>query len=72
LATQSKAVVVPVLVAHDENFQIRIIGNGIAKVNQSKDKVIYKPDAILPDENLKKWVIKIASDYAHKIKEERK
>jgi hypothetical protein len=32
LQTKKKAVVVPVLVAHDENFQIKIIGNGIARI----------------------------------------
>lgn len=48
LNTKKTAVVVPVLVAHDEMFQIKIIGDGIAKIPDAKDKVIYKPDSILP------------------------
>ncbi len=68
LKKKETAVVVPVLVAHDENFQIRIIGDGIAKIKDSQKKVIYKPDAILPDINVEQWVINISQEYAEKIK----
>lgn len=64
------AVVIPVLVAHDENFQIKIIGGGIEAVKDNKDKVLYKPDAILPDDNVKNWVISISKEYANKVKAE--
>lgn len=67
LKMKSKAVVIPVLVAHDENFQIKIIGGGIEKVKDYKSKVIYKPDAILPDPNVEQWVINISSEYANKV-----
>ncbi|ACF13471.1 cobalamin (vitamin B12) biosynthesis CbiX protein [Chloroherpeton thalassium ATCC 35110] len=72
LRTKSKAVVIPILVAHDENFQVRIIGGGIAKVPDYKNRVIYKPDAILPDENIESWVIHISTELANKIKTEKK
>ena len=67
LKKKDVAVVIPVLVAHDENFQIRIIGGGIEKVKDNKTKVIYKPDAILPDANIEKWVIDIVSEYVTKL-----
>ena len=67
LKTKKTAVVVPVLVAHDEMFQIRIIGDGIAKVSDNKTRVVYKPDAILPDPNVEKWVLDITSEYVGKV-----
>lgn len=72
LKKKSKAVVIPVLVAHDENFQIKIIGGGIEKVKDNKEKVSYKPDAILPDINVEKWVIEICAEYAVKVENETK
>lgn len=68
LARKQKAVVVPVLVAHDENFQIKIIGGGIENVKDNKTRVIYKPDAILPDVNVDQWVIDISAEYVKKIR----
>lgn len=68
LKTKEVALVIPVLVAHDEMFQIKIIGGGIEKVKNSKTKVLYKPDAILPDPNIESWVISIANEYAAKVK----
>lgn len=66
LETKEVAVVVPVLVAHDEMFQIQIIGGGIQKVEKNIERVIYKPDAILPDENVENWVIEITDEYVKK------
>ncbi|MDP2722693.1 MAG: CbiX/SirB N-terminal domain-containing protein [Bacteroidales bacterium] len=63
------AIVIPVLVAHDETFQIKIIGGGIEKVENNQVKVRYKPDAILPDTNIENWVIRISNEYSSKIKE---
>jgi len=67
LEKKPKSVVVPVLVAHDEMFQIKIIGDGIAKVANHKTRVIYRPDSILPDTEVEKWVIDIAGQYVAKI-----
>lgn len=61
------ALVIPVLVAHDEMFQIKIIGDGIAKVPHHSERVVYKPDAILPDPNVERWVVNIADEYVNKI-----
>lgn len=68
LKQKSTAIVIPVLVAHDEMFQVKIIGDGIAKVPGSKEKVMYKPDSILPDENIKNWCISVSREFALKIK----
>ncbi len=68
LSKKEVAVVVPVLVAHDENFQIKIIGGGIEKVENNKESVIYKPDAILPDNNVEQWVKDITQEYVEKVK----
>lgn len=67
LRTKQTAVVVPVLVAHDEDFQIRIIGDGIANVSDNESRVLYRPDAILPDVNLEQWVIDVAHQYVSVI-----
>ncbi len=67
LATKEHAVVIPVLVAHDETFQIKIIGGGIEKIANHTQKVSYKPDAILPDPNIENWVHSITNEYVTKI-----
>ena len=69
LAVKPKAIVVPVLVAHDEMFQVKIIGDGIAKIKNSKEVVVYKPDAILPDPNVSQWVINISREYVAKVQD---
>lgn len=71
LAKKHSAVVVPVLVAFDEMFQVKIIGGGIEKVNQYGDKVKYKPDAILPDPGVERWVIATSKSFVTKIIEDR-
>lgn len=67
LKQTGRALVIPVLVAHDEMFQIKIIGDGIAKVPNHRERVAYKPDAILPDPEVERWVIAITKEYAGKI-----
>lgn len=69
LKTSRTALVIPVLVAHDEQFQVKIIGDGIAKVPDNKTRVIYKPDAILPDQNVEHWVISVTDDYVRRLQQ---
>jgi hypothetical protein len=68
LKSSRTALVIPVLVAHDEMFQIKIIGDGIAKVPDNRERVVYKPDSILPDPNLERWVINITEEFVDKIR----
>ena len=67
LKKKKAAIVVPVLVAFDEMFQIKIIGGGIGKVPQFKERVLYRPDAILPDKNLEEWIIHTSGGFTHGI-----
>ncbi len=68
LEKKKTALVIPVLVAVDENFQNQIITDGIKKVKNNKETVIYKPDAILQDPNIEEWILDISKEYAQKIK----
>ena len=65
LEKKKKALVIPVLVAVDENFQGRIIGGAIEKVNEPT-RIDYLHDAILPDADINQWVIDISHEYAEK------
>ncbi len=67
LKKKESAVVIPVLVAHDENFQVKIIGTGIQNVKDKSAQVYYKGDSILPDANVEQWVIDISAEFAKKI-----
>lgn len=67
LKHKPRAVVIPVLVAHDETFQVKIIGGGIAKIPDHKSCVAYQPGSILPDTQIEEWVIRIAGQYAAEI-----
>ncbi|MBL7875381.1 MAG: hypothetical protein JNL53_06935, partial [Cyclobacteriaceae bacterium] len=70
LKEKETALVVPVLVAHDEMFQVKIIGDGIENIKNSKEKVRYVADAILPDANVEKWVIDIIRRYVDQVQNE--
>jgi hypothetical protein len=48
------------LVANDPDFQNDIIQVAVDQVENSSH-VLYKQDAILPDENIEKWVVEIAN-----------
>lgn len=67
LQSKEKAIVIPVLLAHDEMFQIKIIGGGIQKVPHHEQRVLYKPDAILPDIQVDRWIESISKEYVDKI-----
>lgn len=58
LAEKKSAIVVPVLVAVDETFQGRIIGGAIKNVGAG-ERVQYRHDAILPDENVERWIVDV-------------
>jgi sirohydrochlorin ferrochelatase len=64
LARKERAVVVPVFVAFDEMFQVKIIGKGIADVPRHRERVAYAPDAILPDPAIEAWLVETAQRLA--------
>lgn len=67
LEKKRRALVIPVLVAFDENFQIRIIGNGVSNIPDEKERVSYKPDALLPDRDIEQWVVETSLNTANAI-----
>ncbi|MBF0586453.1 CbiX/SirB N-terminal domain-containing protein [Prosthecochloris sp. N3] len=67
LEAEKRAIVIPALVAFDENFQVRIIGGGIEKVDNHQERVLYKPDAILPDQGVEQWIVDISNEYSETI-----
>lgn len=67
LELEERAIVIPVLVANDEHFQGEIIQNGVNMIEDQK-RVVYKQDAILPDPNINKWVIKIVEETVADLK----
>lgn len=58
LELEDSAIVIPVLVANDPYFQNDIIQTAVDLV---EGNVLYVQDAILPDENLNKWVVDISN-----------
>ncbi|NLR89857.1 MULTISPECIES: sirohydrochlorin chelatase [Flammeovirga] len=67
LDLEERAIVIPVLVANDEHFQGEIIQKGVDMVEDQK-RVVYKQDAILPDANINKWVVKIVAETVAELK----
>ncbi len=61
LAREKSAVVIPILVAVDEYFQNDIIQGAVDTFKKGKN-VLYKQDAVLPDNNLRQWIIEIIRD----------
>lgn len=55
---EDNVIVIPILVANDPYFQKDIIQKAC---DMAEGKVLYKQDAILPDENLNQWVVDISS-----------
>lgn len=66
LSQKKRALVIPVLVARDQNFQDKIIGGAVEEMDK-KDQIAYIPDAILPDPTLNDWVVSITRKTCEKL-----
>ncbi|MCE5302273.1 MAG: hypothetical protein LLF97_04070 [Planctomycetaceae bacterium] len=66
LGQKQRALVVPLLVAVDETFQGRIIGGAVHQVD-SPDRIVYRRDAILPDENVNRWIVDITRELVSQL-----
>lgn len=66
LDRSERAIVVPILVAVDERFQFEIIGGAVqeARTQAGEARVVYRPDAILPEPTLDDWVVEISNTTA--------
>ena len=62
LEEKDHAIVIPVLVAVDETFQGKIIGGAVKNVGMD-DRIRYRHDAILPDENVRQWIIAVCQQF---------
>ena len=69
LAKKEQALVVPLLVAVDENFQGRIIGGAVKNVHEDA-RIKYRHDAILPDENINTWIVEVSRKLADEVAEQ--
>ncbi|WP_109831815.1 sirohydrochlorin chelatase [Reichenbachiella versicolor] len=67
LELEERALVIPVLVANDEHFQGEIVQNGVDMI-EDQSRVAYKQDAILPDPNINRWVVKIVAETVADLK----
>ncbi|MBW7858057.1 MAG: CbiX/SirB N-terminal domain-containing protein [Leptonema sp. (in: Bacteria)] len=67
LAKKKRSIVLPILVAYDEMFQGQIIGDGIKKIKDHEERVLYHADSILPDIGVEKWVTDIVHENVTKI-----
>lgn len=63
LAERDRALVIPALVARDEMFQDRIIGGAVEQLGDS-ERIVYRPDSVLPDPALNKWIVSVAHETA--------
>jgi hypothetical protein len=54
-------IVIPILIANDPYFQDQIIQTAVNEMNENNN-VKYVQDAILPDEPLNNWVVKISNE----------
>lgn len=63
---EDKVIVIPVLVANDPYFQQDIIQAAVDLSEHTSD-IYYIQDAILPDDNINNWVIKIAQETVNAI-----
>ena len=66
LEQKERALVIPILVAVDENFQGKIIGGAVKNVD-AKERIEYRQDSILPDENINRWIIEISQKMASEL-----
>lgn len=63
LERTERVVVVPILVAYDPMFQDKIIGRAVAR-SAAPERVVYRPDSILPEPEVGRWVVDIARQLA--------
>ena len=64
LELEDNVIVIPILVANDPYFQKDIIQKA---VNMVSGNILYKQDAILPDNNLNNWIIDIVNKTAENL-----
>jgi len=64
LERKERAIVIPLLVSESRLFQTDIIGKGVEAIENHRKRVRYKPDAILPDSFLERWIVETVAGHA--------
>lgn len=62
-----RVIVIPVFVAYDPMFQDKIIGRAAERCS-APERVLYRPDSILPDPEVGRWVVEIAGRMATPVR----
>ncbi|MCC6617672.1 MAG: cobalamin biosynthesis protein CbiX [Chloroflexi bacterium] len=63
LERTERVIVVPILVAYDPMFQDKIIGRAVER-SVAPERILYRPDSILPEPEVGSWVVDIARQLA--------
>ena len=63
LEVVDRVIVIPVFVAYDPMFQDKIMGRAAERCS-SPERVLYRPDSILPEPEVGRWVVEIAGKMA--------
>lgn len=61
-----RVIVVPILIAYDPMFQDKIIGRAVSRC-AAPERVLYRPDSILPEPEVGRWVVEIATRMARPL-----
>lgn len=63
LEVVDRVIVIPVFVAYDPMFQDKIMGRAAERCS-APERVLYRPDSILPEPEVGRWVVEIAGKMA--------
>lgn len=64
LQKTDRVILLPILIAYDPMFQDKIIGRAATRCAEPH-RVLYRPDSILPEPEVGRWVIEISEKMAH-------
>lgn len=63
LEKTDRVILLPILIAYDQMFQEKIIGRAATRCAEP-DRVLYRPDSILPEPEVGRWVVEICRKMA--------
>ncbi|MCO5315675.1 MAG: hypothetical protein M9938_05900 [Solirubrobacterales bacterium] len=63
LEKTDRVILLPILIAYDQMFQEKIIGRAATRCAEP-DRVLYRPDSILPEPEVGRWVVEICQKMA--------
>lgn len=63
LKKTDRVILLPILIAYDQMFQEKIIGRAATRCAEP-ERVLYRPDSILPEPEVGRWVVEICEKMA--------